>query len=207
MICLSHQPFSEKDLAAETRGRGALWSNLLVVTLPVSGVILAVVYGISRSWWIAAVPAGLFLGYSLFSNLLYNARVGRLRALIGKPDSVEAIEVEAAVAEDVEHLGSNGPAYCFFSDDGQALLLVGQWLREARRFPSLRFRLLRMAATGEPIRIESSGEQITPPQRSTVLRASYNVEPITLLRAAPDNLQEALDRELTDPKLKSRNKN
>jgi uncharacterized membrane protein len=206
LIRVTHQPFSEKDLAAETRGRGSLWSNLLAVMLPVSGVILAVVYAIARSWWIAAIPAVLFFGFSLFSNLLFHARVGRLRALIGKAESVESIEVDAAAAEDVEHLGSNGPAYCFFSNDGQALLLVGQWLLEAKRFPSLKFRVLRMAATGEPIRIESSGEEITPKQFVTVLRASYKVEPIALLRATAENLQQVLDRELTDPKLDSKYK-
>lgn len=206
MIRRVFQAFTEQDLAAETSGRGALWSNLLTITLPISGVVLAALYAISRSWWIAAIPAVLFLGFSLISNLLYHARVGRLRALVGRPDSVEEIKVEAVAVQDVEHLGSNGPAYCFFSDDGQALLLVGQWLLEAKSFPSLRFRVLRMAGTGEPIRVESGGEEITPRTFTTVLRTTHKVEPITLLRAGTENLQAVLDAEFTDPKVKAKTK-
>ena len=206
MIRSTFQSFSERDLQAETAGRGTPGKNLLVITVPVCAAIFAGLFLLTRSWWIAGIPALLFCGLSGVSNLLFAARMHRLRMLIGRENSVEAIEVEAVSAEDVEHLGSNGPAYCFFSEDGQALLLVGQWMLEAKQFPSLKFRLLRMADTGEPIRIESQAEEFIPPTYSTRLRTTYNISPVTRLQATPQNLQATLDSALTDSKFKHKEK-
>ena len=103
----------------ELGGRGTPWRNILTTTLPVAAGIFAITWLLARSVWIAALPALAFSGISGFSNLLYAARISRLQALIGRPESVELIEVEASSAEVLQHQGSNGPAYCFFSDDGQ----------------------------------------------------------------------------------------
>ena len=155
--------FRSADFDAELRGRGTPWRNVLTVTLPVAAVIFALTWLLSKSPWIASLPTLLFAAFSGFSNLLYAARISRLQGLIGRDGSVELIEVESAAAENLRHQGSNGPAYCFFSDDGQAILLVGPWLLDTPNFPALHFRLWRIAGTGEPIRLEALSEPITPP--------------------------------------------
>ena len=57
-------------------------------------------------------------------------------------------------------MGSHGPAFCFFTDEGEAMLLIGQWLLEQPSFPTMTFRLHRWSDAKTPIRIESMGIEI-----------------------------------------------
>ncbi|HEX5959114.1 MAG TPA: hypothetical protein VFY92_10750 [Hyphomicrobiaceae bacterium] len=81
----------------------------------------------------------------------------------------------------------------FFSDDGKALLLVGQWLLSCRSFPSRSFRLYRWADTRKPIRIKSTGRRIRPEDSAACLRASHRLSDVEVFEATPETLQHDLD--------------
>jgi hypothetical protein len=103
--------------------------------------------------------------------------------------TVEVMEVEATRVLDVEHLGSHGPAYCFFTADGRALLLVGQWLM---RIP-VSFRLFRWVEDGQPIRIEATGRKAAPEHSTVGLQSHYSNGDIEIFRAQPQTLQQDLE--------------
>jgi hypothetical protein len=204
MIRKTYQSFTQDDLLAVTHGRGSIWLNLLVITLPIAAVIVAVVHWLTSSWWIALLPAVFFSGFSLLSNLLFAARVSRLKALLGRENSVEVIEVDAITVETLKSPRSAGPAYCFFCADGQAILLTGSWLKEVRGFPTLQFQVARIADTGEPITLEPAATAVIPAPSLAALRKSHKIAPVTQLRAKSQNLQQALDRELEQTESKAK---
>jgi hypothetical protein len=193
MIRVSHRATNDSDLTALTKGAGSLVRNLLVVTVPLTLVIFAGVFWLSKSTIVAAVVAGLLMIGSTVSNVRFFRDVRGRERTKDDPTAVEVIEVEAFRVLDIEHLGSHGPAYCFFASDGQALLLVGQWLLERRKFPTLAFRLNRWSDNGEPIRLEPIGKKVKPEQSRVALRGTYKNRDIELFRAAPETLQQDMD--------------
>lgn len=176
-----------------TRGRGSLWRNLLFVSLPVALVLFGLVYLFSRSVLAASIVATAAFVGSVWSNVSFFTAVRRRENLRSDDRAVEVTEVEASRVLEVEHLGSHGPAWVFFSDDGKALLLVGQWLLSFRSFPSESFRLYRWSDTKKPIRIKSTGKRIRPEHSTVCLRASHRLGDVELFDATPETLQDDLD--------------
>jgi len=97
---------------------------------------------------------------------------------------------------DIEALGDNSPALCFFVGDGKALLLVGQWLLNYDSFPTESFRVHRWSDSKECIRIEATGPQIEAEHSNVRLRPSHRFGELELIDANPETLQEDLDRAL-----------
>ena len=95
---------------------------------------------------------------------------------------------------DIEPLGSHGPAFVFFAEDGKAPLLVGQWLLEQPSFPSAAFQLRRWVDTGQPIRIEARGPEIEPEPSPIQVPDASRVRDVWLIDAAPDTLEHDLRR-------------
>lgn len=182
------------DLKALTEGRGSPVQNILTITLPIGVLLWLGIYWSARSVGLALVVAGAFVLGSVWSNARFFRMVGA-RARPGTDRStVEVMEVEALRVLDIEHLGSHGPAYCFFTADGRALLLVGQWLMGVPRFPSLSFRLFRWAEDGKPIRLEVTGRQSAPEHSTVALQSHYSNGDIEVFRAQPQTLQQDLEK-------------
>jgi hypothetical protein len=182
-----------EDLKAMTQGEGSPVRNVLTVTLPIGALLFFGMFWLARSVWPALVVAGAVVLGSVWSNARFFRTVGA-RARPGPDHStVEVMEVEATRVLDIEHLGSHGPAYCFFTADGRALLLVGQWLMRVPRFPSLSFRLFRWVEDGKPIRIEVTGRKAAPEHSTVGLQSHYSNGDITIFRAQPQTLQQDLE--------------
>ncbi len=194
MIRIYRRAATELDLEAMAEGHGSVVSNLFVITLPITGILFGVFYVPSQSMLAAGAVAGVFFMASLYSNGRFFSEVRRRNRLQADPDTVEVLEIDASQVLDIEHLGSHGPAYCFFVGDGKALLLVGQWMLDQPSFPSCSFRLHRWVDTGKPIRIESTGEPLTPEQSPAQLRIGYCNKDIEVFSATPETLQQDLDR-------------
>ena len=177
-----------------SRSRGSFVSNLFSVSLPLSVLLFAVVYVISRSILTAGLIAGGFLVASAVSNMRFFKEMMRRQRLLGDAQAVEVIEVEASRVLDIEPLGDNGPALCFFTAGGTALLVVGQWLLEQGSFPSTSFRLRRWSDTKKPIHIESTGAEIIPDHSTVQLHAHYEIGDIEFSEASPGTLQEDFER-------------
>jgi hypothetical protein len=97
---------------------------------------------------------------------------------------------------DIQALGDNAPAFCFFVDEGKGLLLIGQWLLEYDSFPSNSFRIHRWSDTKQPIRIEVTGQHIDAEPSSVRLTTGYRFGKLELIDAMPETLQDDLDRSL-----------
>jgi len=194
MITIYHRAADDLDLKALTEGRGSLLRNVVTASLPGAAIVFGIVDLIWHSVMAAAVVAvGLFAG-CLVSNIRFFRKVRRRQSLKADSTAVEVWEVSAQRVLDIEPIGDNAPAFCFFTGDRKALLLVGQWLLEWDSFPAQSFRLYRWRETQECIRIEASGPQIEP-ERSTIrLRPSHRFRQVELIEAAPETLQEDLDR-------------
>jgi hypothetical protein len=191
VIRVSRASVSQKDIEAMTKGAGSLVRNLLAVTIPLSLGVGGLVYLISKSIVAAAVIGGGLLVASAWSNVGFFAEVRKRR---DRPEgALEAIEVQATQVVEIEHLGSHGPAWVFLTDEGDALLLVGQWLLEQRRkFPSLSFTVLRWADSGRPLRVESTGRRVHPTEVQVRLEPSYTCSDIEIFRARAESLQDDL---------------
>jgi hypothetical protein len=182
-----------EDLEAMTEGKGSPVRNILTVTFPIGVLLWLGTYWLVRSVWPALVVAGAFVLGSVWSNARFFKTV-EARAKPGTDRStIEVMEVEATRVLDIEHLGSHGPAYCFFTVDGRAMLLIGQWLMQARRFPSLSFRLFRWVEDGTPIRIEVTGSRTAPEHSTVALQSHYSNGDIEVFRAQPPTLQQDLE--------------
>ena len=193
MIRSYRRAADEADLKAMTHGKGSLVRNVMMVSLPMGFVLLLGMYWLTRSYVAALVVAGAVALGSIWSNVRFFRTVGERGTPGSEQSTVEVMEVESTRVLDIEHLGSHGPAYCFFTADGTALLLVGQWLLEFPRFPSLSFRLFRWADDGKPIRIEATGESIEPEQSTVALQGHYTNGDIEVFRAQPQTLQQDLE--------------
>src|SRR5688500_8962621 len=194
MIRTFYRAADELDLKAMTRSSGSLMGNLFMVSLPISALLFAGAYLLSRSMLAASLISGGFLVASVVSNMRFFKEVRRRQRLLEDAQAVEVIEVEASRVLDIEPLGDHGPALCFFSAEGKAIFVIGQWLLEQSSFPSTAFRLRRWSDTKKPIRIESTGAEIIPEQSTVQLHANYKIGDVELLDASPETLQQDFDR-------------
>jgi hypothetical protein len=181
------------DLKAMTQGKGSLVRNVVMVTLPMGFALFLGMYWLTRSYVAALVVAGVVASASIWSNVRFFRTVGERGRPGSEQSTVDVMEVEATQVLDIEHLGSHGPAYCFFTADGTALLLVGQWLMKVSRFPSLSFRLFRWAADGKPIRIEATGKTVEAEPSTVALQGHYRNGDVEVFRAQPQTLQQDLE--------------
>jgi hypothetical protein len=194
MIRSYQRPANVDDLKAMKEGKGSFVRNILTITLPIGALLFVGIYWLFNSSWLALVLGGLFVAGSTWSNTKFFRTVGaRETSGTGRP-TVEVIEVDAVRVLDIEHLGSHGPAYCFFTDDNRALLLIGQWLLRAPKFPSLSFRLFRWIDDGMPIRIESTGRKAKPEHSTISLQSHYSNGDIEVFPAQPETLQQDLEK-------------
>ena len=195
MIRTSLVDADERDFQAMAPSGSSPARNILTTTLPISVVAFVVIYGVSRSVWIAGVIAAVLMVGSIVSNVRFFRRVAdrRIQQQSGTL-AVEVIDVKASRVFDIEPLGSHGPALVFFAEDGKALLLIGQWLLEQPSFPSKAFRLRRWVDTGQPIRIEARGPAIEVDQSPIQVPDAARVRDVWLIDAAPDTLEQDLQR-------------
>jgi hypothetical protein len=164
----------------------------LTVTLPIGAVLFVGMYLIVNSL-LALTLAGLFVLGSTWSNARFFKTAGAREKSGTERPTVEVMEVEATRVLDIEHLGSHGPAYCFFTGDGSALLSIGQWMMRFPKFPSLSFQLFRWVDDGKPIRIEVSGGTVEPEHSTIGLKSHYSNGDIEVFQAQPDTLQQDLE--------------
>jgi len=193
MLTIYRRAANDLDLKAVKLQRGSLGRNLVTVLVPTAAVAFVVAYAISRSLWTASVIAAVLCFASLFSNLRFFRNVRRREALKNDVNSVEVFEVFTSSVVDVEPLGDDAPAYCFFLDDGTALLLVGQWLLDYDSFPAESFRLHRWADTKKPIRIDVTGQPLTAAHSTARLKSIHRFGKIEVLVAKRETLQDDLD--------------
>ena len=177
-----------------TRGKGSLGRNLLFVSLPIALVLAGIVYAFWRSPVAASLVGAATFISSAWSNVSFFRGVRRRTGSAADGQQVAVTEVQASRVLDIEPLGSHGPAYVFFGAEGKALLLVGQWLLEARSFPSDAFRLYQWADTKQPIRIEPTGRRVRPEPSTVQLRPGYRLSDVEVFDATPETLQQDLDR-------------
>lgn len=196
-MAIYHRAANDLDVKALAHHPGeTLPRNLATASLPGAAIAFAIVYAKWRSVMAAGVTAaGLFLA-SLLSNIRFFRQIRRREALKKDPNAVEVLEISASRVLDLEPLGDDAPALCFFIGDGKALLLVGQWLLEYDSFPAESFRLHRWADTKKPIRIEVTGQTLHATSSTIRLRSNYRFGKAEVLDATPETLQDDLDRAL-----------
>lgn len=196
MLTIDHRAATDHDLSALTKGRGSLGRNLVTVSLPVSAVVFAIVLAIWRSVPVAAtLGVAIFLA-SLLSNVFFFRKIQRRAPLQTDPNAIEVLDVSAPRVLDIEPVGDNAPAFCFFVDATQAVLLVGQWLLDYGAFPSSSFRLHYWAKSREPIRIELTGSHLTAEHSTVRLTPRHRIRKIQVFAATPETIQQDLDRAL-----------
>jgi len=186
----------DQDLKASAQGQVSLRRNILLTLVPVCALVFGVVYLIWRSVWAAGAASMVLFAASSYSNMSFFREMKRRQAQKADADAIEVLEVSASGVVDIEFIGDNGPALCFFVGEGKALLLVGQWLMDYDSFPCESFRLHRWSDTKRPIRVEVTGRAIEAEKSNVQLRKSHKYGKSELLDAAPDTLQEDLDRAL-----------
>jgi hypothetical protein len=173
MMNIHHRAAKDLDLKALIQGRRSPGRNLLVVVLPVSLVLFGGVYFLWRSLLAAsAAGVGVFLA-STFSNIRFFRNVEGRKSRKTNARAVEVFEISASRVLDIDFIGDDGPALCFFVGSGKALLLVGQWLMDYKSFPCESFRFHRWSDTKKPIRIEVTGPTIESERSYAQLRASH----------------------------------
>src|SRR5262245_38575261 len=114
MIRTYRRPADAQDLKAMTQDKGSLVRNILVVSLPIGAFLFLAMYWLTRSYWVALVVAGVVALASIWSNVSFFRTVGQRGRAGSERSTVEVMEVEATRVLHIEHLGSHGPAYCFF---------------------------------------------------------------------------------------------
>jgi hypothetical protein len=194
MIRTFHTSADDRDFKAMTSGKGSLGRNLLLISLPVAFFVLAAVYLIWRSAIAGIVVALVAFGASAWSNVRFFSNVRRRKSISSDGQAVVVTEVQASRVLDLEPLGSHGPVFVFFADNGKALLLVGQWMLNVRSFPCASFRLYQWAETKEPIRIEPLSRRLKPEESTVQLRSTYRRSDVEVFDATPETLQRDLDK-------------
>ena len=194
MISTFHTSADDRDFKAMTHGKGSLGRNLLFISLPIALFLFTLVYVIWRSPIAGLIVGVVAFGASAWSNVRFFSDVRRRKSISSDGQAVAVTEVQSSRVLDIEPLGSHGPVYVFFADDGKALLLVGQWMLSARRFPCASFRLYQWADTKEPIRIEPLSRRLKPEPSRVQLRSTYRFSDVEVLEATPETLQSDLDK-------------
>ena len=190
MISRQTQAADRKDLKALTAGSGSLGRNLLL-SFTLALLVALALFALFKSALVSvALPLAFFLA-SAYSNVRFFGNVNRIQA---SPEAaVECIEVQASHIVDLEPHGSNGPVIAFLTEDGQCLLLVGQWLLQQRKFPSNHIRVYRWCSDGEPIRTESLGPKRKPVQSNAGLKRTHRVTSVQTFMARLESLEHDLD--------------
>ncbi len=182
----------DADFVAILKGKSSITSSLRSALI-LFGILAIVVYAVFDSYVAAvAVGGGLFMA-SLWSNVRFFNTVNARRRLVQDDRAVEVIAVKATTIVDIEAPGSTGPAFVFFDDSTEALLVVGQWTLEFAPFPVADFKIHRWADTKEPIRIESSGTSVLPHTSSAVIHSNHRIGKVESFTASADSLQMDLD--------------
>jgi len=197
MLTIKSRAADDHDLKAFAHGQVSIGRNILLTLLPVCALVFGVVYFFWRSVWGAAAASVVLFAASFYSNISFFREVKRRESQKADAKAVEVLEVSASRVVDIEFIGDDGPALCFFVGGGKALLLVGQWLMDYDSFPCEPFRLHRWSDTKRPIRIEVTGRAIEAKKSNVQLRKSHKYGRAELLDAAPETLQEDLDRALS----------
>lgn len=196
MLSTYRRPVDDLDLKSLTHEKGSFQRNVVTRTIPVTVIVFGVVYMLRRSILIAGAVAAALLVGSLTSNFRFFRYVKRRKSQKQDAAAVEVLEVSASNVLEVEPLGDNAPAYCFFVGGRKALLLVGQWLLRYEPFPAGVFRLHRWADTKQPIRIDSVEQPMKAEASAIRLRRTHRFGKVEILDASPETLQEDLDRSL-----------
>jgi len=196
LLTASHRAANDLDLKRLTRAHGTLGRNIATVSLPAAAVVFGIAYVLWRSMLVAAVIATSLLVASLISNIRFFRKVKQRELLKADDKAVTVFDVSSDQVLDIEPLGDNAPAFCFFVGEEKALLLVGQWLLDYDSFPTKSFQIHCWANTKEPIRIEMNGQHVEPEQSRIKLRSNYQFGKIELFDATPETLQSDLDRAL-----------
>ena len=178
MITVSRRSATPRDIRALAKGKGSLSGNILTTTLPFSAVLAGMTWLASGSALIGALVGSLLFVPSTISNVRFFADVQKRRDSLGK--DLEVIDVCANQVVEVGHFGSDGPAWVFMAEDGQALLLVGQWLLEQRKFPSLEFAVYSWVDTRAPLRVRSKGKKIRPVESLVCFESGYRMGQIEI---------------------------
>jgi len=187
---------NDSDLKSMNRPGGSLGRDLITIALPVTVALSCGIYWKWRSVLAASVVAvGVFTA-SAISNIRFFREAKRREGQKADLKAVEVFEVSASRVLNIQPVGDDGPALCFFVENGKALLLVGQWLLECDSFPSQSFRLYRWSDTKKPIWIEVTGSPIELEPSTVRLTHSDHSRKIVLFDATPETLQADLDRAL-----------
>jgi len=152
----------------------------------------------SRSVLVASIVSVTIFFLSVVSNYTFFSGIRSKRTRDNDNDRVELIEVEAADVIEIEHHGSHGPAHVFFSDDGKALLLVGQWQLDQVGFPAKKFTIFKWQETGDPIRVESQGPKIEPLVSAARLPSGRKIPDVAVFRGQLATIQDDLDLAFAD---------
>jgi hypothetical protein len=196
LLTISHRAANDLDLKQLTHARGTFGRNVVTVSLPVGVVVFGIVYFSWRSALVASVIAAILFLASLLSNIRFFRKVKQRELLKADDKAVAVFAVSSDRVLDIEPLGDDSPAFCFFVGEGKALLLVGQWLLNYDSFPTKSLQIHCWADTKEPIRIETNGQSIEPEQSKIKLRPTHRFGKIELIDATPETLQTDLDRTL-----------
>ena len=196
MLKMYKRAAGNSDLKAMNRSGGSPGRNLVTVALPVAAALFGGIYWKWRSLLAATLIAVGVFAASALSNVRFFREAKRRKGQKSDSNAVEVLEVSASRVLDIEHMGDDGPAFCFFVETGKALLLVGQWLLKCDSFPAESFRLYRWSDTKKPIWIEVIAKPICAEHTTVRLRPSHQFSKINLFDATPETLQADLDKAL-----------
>jgi hypothetical protein len=77
-------------------------------------------------------------------------------------DTVEVISVSDARVIEQQECNDEGPILYFEVDANRILFLMGQWLYDTENFPSTEFTVHRAPVTGDVLKLEVRGTQLSP---------------------------------------------
>jgi hypothetical protein len=197
MLKIHSRAADDQDLKAFAHGQVSVGRNIMLTLIPVCALVFGAVYLIWRSVWAASVTCIVLFTASSYSNISFFRDLNRRQTQKRDANAIEVLEVSASHVVDIEFLGDDGPALCFFVGGGKALLLVGQWLLDYDSFPSESFRLHRWSDTKRPIRIETTGKPIGAEKSNVTLRRTHKYGRAELIDATPSTLQQDLDLALS----------
>src|SRR5215831_19931697 len=119
MMTIYGRAANDLDVKALTDdGQGSPGRNLATVSFPVAAIAFGIVYSKWRSALAAGIFAmGLFL-VSLLSNIRFFRAIKRRKNMKKDANALEVLEVSASSVLELEPLGDDAPAFCFFVGEG-----------------------------------------------------------------------------------------
>lgn len=216
MLAPRYRKAAKEDVLDPSRGPSTLVSSFLTSFLFLGCGVFALVYFVTRSPIAAGVVSGVLLALSVNSILAHHRDVKRRERRLAEPEPIEVIDVQASRVFEIEAPGSTGPALCFELEEGQVLLLYGQWLLEhtlyrAPRpvddgnqerfnlandpfgFPSDRFALHRWRGEARPFWIEVRGKYLAPESSPVQLPRRAKIREVEVLAGALGSLQRDIE--------------